>query len=397
MKKIAIVVQRYGKEIVGGSESLTMQYAVKLKEYYDVDVLTTTCFDYITWDNYYPEGITIIDDIKVNRFKTYNQKKKNEFELLISKQLDKINSNEPTELKDDNNWISYQGPYCPELLSYISENQHNYNAFIFMTYLYYPFVYGLPLVAYKSLIVPTAHDEPWIKFKLYKNIFCIPKFICFLTDEEKDFVHNLFGNQYIKWNITGAGIEVPKAVNPDDFKKRYNIKGKYIVYLGRLDESKGVANLIEYFDEYKKLYPSEIQLVLIGSGPLEIPKRDDIVPVGFVNEQDKFNGIAGAEIMISSSKYESLCIALLEGLALGVPALVNGECEVLKGHIVKSKTGYYYTNQEEFINAAHELLSSEDSNKEMREKAVEYISNNYTWDKVIKKLCEAIEYACCDI
>jgi glycosyltransferase involved in cell wall biosynthesis len=393
LKKIAIVVQRYGKEIVGGSESLTMQYAQNLKGIYDIDILTTTCINYITWENHYPEGISIIDDINVIRFKTVQPRINDEFELLSYNQFEKVRNNEPTELIDDKKWINLQGPYCPDLLSFISEHHHKYNVFIFITYLYYPFVYGLPLVAYKSIVVTTAHDEPCIKFSIFKNIFNIPRFFCFLTEEEKDFVHKLFKNNYIKHDITGSGIEVPDKINPEDFKKKYNINEKYIVYLGRLDNGKGVGDLLKYFIEYKKNYPSEMKLVLIGSGSLEIPKRDDIVPVGFVNEQDKFNGIAGAEIMISSSKYESLCIALLEGLALGIPAIVNGECEVLKGHILKGKTGYYYTNQQEFIDAAHKLISSKDKNKEIRKRAVEYINNNYTWNKVVKKLCDAIEYA----
>ena len=83
---------------------------------------------------------------------------------------------------------------------------------------------------------------------------------------------------------------------------------------------------------------------------------------------------------------------MLEGLALGVPALVNGECEVLKGHVVKGECGYYYNNQQEFVELTHKLLTSEDKNKVMRENAVKYIKENYTWDRVIEKLRYAIDY-----
>ncbi|MCL2080425.1 MAG: glycosyltransferase family 4 protein [Oscillospiraceae bacterium] len=393
MKKLCIVVQRYGNEIVGGSESLTMQYAQKLKEYYDIEIITTTCLDYNTWENYYPAGLSEVDGIKVRRFETTKQKDSKGFDDIYIKQLESIRFGEPTTVKDNMEVIDAQGPYSPSMVEFIVNHGADYNAFMFMTYQYYPFVYALPYVAYKSAIVPTAHVDPMMELTIFRNLFCLPRFICYLTDEERLFVQKLFSNQFVKHNITGVGIKPPENISADVFKKMYNIDGKYILYLGRLDRAKGVDDLISFFKDYTIKYDSHIKLVLIGTGPLEIQNDENIVCAGYVDEQTKYSAIAGAEVTVCSSKYESLCMALLEALALGVPALVNGDCNVLKGHMIKSGAGLYYRSTESFSYALHTLLTQTTKEREqMSKRAKDYVNNNYTWEKVIEKLRYAIDY-----
>jgi len=391
-KRIAIVVQRFGVEIAGGSESLAMKYALCLNGLYDVEVITTTCMDYVTWKNHYPAGATLVKGIKVIRFETTQNRTTEEFDRLSLQQLYRINTNMPTE--HDYDWLKAQGPYCPALISYIEEHNESYDAFMFFTYLYYPSAFGLPKVAEKSIFIPTAHDEPWIRQVMYKRLFSAPRFLCFLTEEEKIFVHTIFNNSSIKHSVIGIGMDSPKETHSERFKKRYYIEERYIIYVGRIDPSKGCSEMISNFMEYKETYPSSLKLVLVGSSHMDIPERDDIVATGFVDEQMKFDSIAGADVCISPSNWESLCIALLEGFALGIPALVNGRCKVLQGHCDRSGAGLYYNNQDEFNNQLHKLLTAKDGNKAMRDKAVKYTKLHYTWDRVAQKLDDAIEHVC---
>ena len=68
MNKVAIVVQRYHESIAGGAEALAWQYAVLLGKVYDVDILTTTAIDYVTWANVLPAGLEKRQDITIHRF-----------------------------------------------------------------------------------------------------------------------------------------------------------------------------------------------------------------------------------------------------------------------------------------------------------------------------------------
>ncbi len=66
--KLGFIIQRYGTEVLGGSEHLCRLMAERLALQHDVEVLTTCAQDYVTWKNEYPEGSDRIRGVTVRRF-----------------------------------------------------------------------------------------------------------------------------------------------------------------------------------------------------------------------------------------------------------------------------------------------------------------------------------------
>lgn len=111
MKKLALVVQRYGLEVNGGAELLMRQMAEHLNGKYDVEVLTTKAVDYLTWKDEYEKNNEVINGVLVRRFgvkKPRSIKRFGHLSMLIDKPFN-------MHFLEDK-WVDSQGPYCPELI-----------------------------------------------------------------------------------------------------------------------------------------------------------------------------------------------------------------------------------------------------------------------------------------
>lgn len=393
MKRIALVNQRYGLEVNGGSEYYTRLIAERLCKHFKVDVITTKALDYTTWNDHYSSDEEDINGVHVRRFSVKNCRAKdfNEYNGQYLLELSTGKGN----IEKENIWFEKQGPFCPDAIDFICDNKENYDVFIFVTYLYYLTVKGLPEVADKAIFIPTAHEEPYIHFNSFRELFLKPSAYIFLTEEEKSLVQNLFDCEKIPYEVMGTGVDIPCVPDETSFRKKYNLNNDYIIYVGRIDEGKDCPMMFRYFSEYKKRNPkNNLKLVLMGKQICDIPENSDIINLGFVSEEDKFSGISGAKCLVLPSRFESLSISVLEAMSLSVPVIVNGACEVLKGHCIKSNGGLYYNNYFEFEGALNYMLIHQNEYEMMKENALCYIDKYYKWDIIIRNFKNIIDTVC---
>jgi len=380
--KIAVVIQRYGEEVLGGAERLALQVVNLLKNDYEIDVLTTTAKDYITWANHYSEGRDSVDGVDVFRFPVKRERIKDDFDSLSERLfIRKENTSE-----DEDEWFQRQGPLAPELISYIAEEYQKYSCFIFFTYLYFPTVYGLPIVADRSLLVPTAHDEPPFYLERVARLFRLTKGLVFNTAQEKAFVYNTY--PFATKNCAVAGTYISKP-SKSAGKKR-PLKNRYILYFGRFDRGKGLYELFDYFHLLRSYYPN-LSLVCLGSGGVDINPRYGIEFPGFVSEAKKWNYIDNSEFVVIPSALESLSITMLEGMAGERPVLVNGKSDVMKEHCRKSGAGMWYNDHHEFVEAAFTLLNNPEKGAKMGKLGLEYVKKNYSPEHVYRSYKKIIQ------
>src|SRR6476469_5293693 len=204
--KIAFIVQRYGTEILGGSEDHCRLIAERLAPRHQVVVLTTCAQDYITWKNDYPEGTDRVRGVTVRRFANARTRDINAFNRYSEWIFNHAHTRE-----DELEWLRQQGPWCPALLEYLERNQQQYDVVILFTYLYAPTVLGAKIAPQKSILVPTAHDEPAIHLDIYKELFSLPAGLAYNTDVERRFLTTHFSIRAIEEETVGCGVDLPHA------------------------------------------------------------------------------------------------------------------------------------------------------------------------------------------
>jgi glycosyltransferase involved in cell wall biosynthesis len=382
--KIAFIVQRCGKEIIGGAEGMFLNLATRLSKYYEIDILTTCALDYVTWKNYYQPGISYIDKVCIRRFKTDFTRNISEFNSFSDKVLTSFHSNE-----DELLWMKLQGPYSSELLEFLKNNENNYDLFIFGPYLYATTFYGLPIVASKSILVPQAHDELPLKLSIYDRIFQNSKGIIFQTEEEQKLVEHRFDLSGTIKKLIGQGVEKPRDIGSIRYTK-LNLTFPYLFYMGRIDQSKGCDQLIDYFTKYKQKNKGNTKLLLAGVKVYEFEKNQDVIYLGILSEDEKSFVLKNMIAFIMSSRYESFSIATMEAWLCKKPVIVNAKSEVLKGHCEKSNGGLYYNNYEEFVECIDLLLSDKDLSEQLGNNGYDYVTKNYSWDRIVEEYREFI-------
>ena len=383
--KVAFVVQRYGLEINGGAELHCRWVAEHMNKHWDVEVLTTRAADYITWKNHYPKGTETINGVTVHRFSVTRPRDPERFGRLQNRLLTEEHS-----LEDEQRWLEEEGPLSPSLIEYIEAHQDEYDYFIFFSYRYFHSYWGIHTIPHKSILVPTAEKDSITVFSLFRDLFRLPRAFVYNSYEERAMIHGIAGNEDIPGDVVGVGTVVPHSFQTEAFLKKHDLEDDYIIYIGRIDENKGCAELFDFFIRMKKKSEVPFKLILCGSTKLKIPVHPDILYLGFVSEEEKFAALNGARALIMPSFYESLSMVTLEAWAMGKPVLANARCDVLQGQCRRSNAGLYYADYNEFTESLHLLLSDSQLCDSLGRNGKTYFQNNYTWDVIEKKYLDII-------
>src|SRR5476649_952813 len=338
---------------------------------WDVTILTTTALDYMTWAPHYSPGPTTIEGVPAIRFNADHERNKHEFDRM-SKHL--IRKRERATLAEQEDWMRAEGPYSTPLLGHIEAHKAEYDLFIFFSYLYATTYFGLPLVAEKSLLAPFAHDEWPIHFPMWNDFFTKPQQLLLNTPEERTFLAKRFPHIPMIGPVIGVGIDPQENSQPARFREKYNITGPYAIYVGRIDKAKQCDTLLKNYAAYRRRKGNDLSLVLVGRSVMNIPKTPGVYTTGYIDEELKFDAIAGSEFLIMPSSLESLSIALLEAWSLARPVLVNAASDVLVGQTRRANAGITYNSTPDFIESIDKLRTT--ANSDLGENGRTFVRKN---------------------
>jgi glycosyltransferase involved in cell wall biosynthesis len=386
-RRVAFVVQRCGLEVNGGAEAHCLAIAQRMSVYWETEILTTCAVDYVTWEDFYAPGEEVIGDVLIHRFPVAASRVTDTFNQLSS-QIHAQHGSSGVEAEEA--WMQAQGPWCPDLIRHIETHSREYDAFIFFTYLYWPTMVGLPIVADRAILVPLAHDEWTIYLGIFKQLFSKARRFIFNTIEEKQFLQALFPDTRLEGPVVGVSVDRPSDVDPLRFRRDHAIEQGFLLYVGRIDPSKGCEELFEFFLRSRSEGCLPSKLVLLGKPVMPIPAHPDIFALGFVSEQTKWDALAACEALVMPSVNESLSMVLLEAWSVGKPVIVNGRCDVLVGQCRRSNGGLWYSNYEEWTGVIARLQSGCVSNVLGRQ-GWRFVGEHYSWPSIERAYLENVE------
>ncbi len=384
MKKIGFVTPWYGDNIPGGAE-MELRGLVKHLDENGLDLeIITTCVEKFGSDwnvNYYSEGIEKVNGILVRRFKV---RKRN------TKKFDQINfkfmSNMPVSSEEEKIYLK-EMVNSPDLYQYIERAYEDYSLFVFIPYMFGTTYYGCERCFDKAVMIPCLHDESYAYMEHFKERYSKINGMIFHSKEECELAKKVYNLSNVKNAVLGEGVYTDISFNADNFRKKYNINEPFIIYAGRKESGKNVDTLVKYFDLYKKRNLTDLKLVLIGGGHIDIPGRlqSEIIDLGFVPIQDKYDAYAASELLCNPSRFESFSLIIMESWLCHKPVLVFGDCKVTKGFVSESNGGLYFYNYCEFEECLTYLLNHKEIAKQMGENGRKYVLDNFSWPVIVEK------------
>ncbi len=133
------------------------------------------------------------------------------------------------------------------------------------------------------------------------------------------------------------------VVIPATVLRHVNPEKLNLVFLGKINQRKGIFDLIQAFAALPQHLRAKAQLTLAGSGEVESARQlaeslqieQQVVFPGWINSKQRNELLATADVFLLPSYNEGLPMALLEAMSWGLPAIttpVGGIPEVVQDH-----------------------------------------------------------------
>ncbi len=379
--KLAFVTPRYGREVIGGAETAARMLAERLavRPGWEVEVLTSCALDHLTWENVLPAGTSVLDEVTVRRFPTASPRRLDYFALDGRLRV------APTAatLEETREWVALNGPLCPDLVDAVATSDADVIAC-------YPYLFATTVEAIGAsrvpvVLHPAAHDEPALYYAAFRRSFRNLDGLVYHTRAERDLMEDVFAVGALPQVVLGLGVDDPAGTGRPGGDLLGLGSRPYLAYLGRVDEHKGCGMLAAYFARYKELHPGPLALAMVGPLSGEPADHPDIVSTGTVSEADKWDILAGAQVLVNSSAYESFSLVVLEAWTQGVPVLVNGACAATMEHCTRSGGGLWFDSFRTFEAAVSRLTGDAALRTALGEAGRRYTERHYAWPVIMER------------
>ena len=285
--------------------------------------------------------------------------------------------------------------YSPEAIRWLKENYSKYNIVHSHGYNRHLSEFAIKILYGKIPIIFSPHGFIHTKKNYFFKIIHDITFGRFVKRANLcTALTKLDFGEYEKLGVKKEKIvEIPNGVDVEKFSKskKYDSKkfGDFILYVGRIHESKGLQYVLEAI---KKL---DTKLVIVGkdagykqdlmekSKKLGIEKK--LIFLGGIVDEDLIKLYKSSKIFVLFSEWEGFGIVVVEAMAAGKPIIVSNRGSL--PHIVNNKKEGFvvkFKDVKELHKRIEQLLND---NKLCKNMGIEgkKTSKKYEWKNIVKK------------
>lgn len=223
----------------------------------------------------------------------------------------------------------------------------------------------------------------------------------------KEAILNIFKIKNIEVIPMGVDFKVfGKNKKNHTIRKRFNIDGKFILFVGRLAEKKGVKYLLMAMPDVLKKFP-DAKLVIVGDGfekdniiklISELGLTKNVVLAGKIENKELPDYYATADVFVGPSiitkkgDTEGLGVVFLEALA-SVTCVIGSNVGGIPDIIKNNKTGLLVKEKDprELAEAIIKVLSDAKLRDKLARQGQKYIKANFSWDNIAESFDNMIK------
>ncbi|MBI5076760.1 glycosyltransferase family 4 protein [Candidatus Falkowbacteria bacterium] len=175
---------------------------------------------------------------------------------------------------------------------------------------------------------------------------------------------------------------------------------KYILFIGRLEEKKNVARLVEAFGIFKRKHQADKhKLVLIGRPGFgfecvqkiidEFGLQNVVIMLGWIEEKELSNYLNQADLFVFPSLFEGFGIPILQAMACGCPVICSNTTSLPE---ISGEAALMFDPQkvENIASRMEQVLLNPEVSESLREKGLRQVQN-FSWRKCAEQTLEVIQ------
>ena len=220
-----------------------------------------------------------------------------------------------------------------------------------------------------------------------KKIFSMAERIIVLSEEWKDFfVQNEISSSE-KTLVVHNGVKIPE-------KRKKDYSNGNILFLGRLDEKKGIYDLIKAIPQILKKCP-DARFYFAGDGEMEKSKclveelvlKEYVCFEGWVAKEKREALFEKCSVFILPTYFEAMPMSVLEAMSFGLVTITT-EVGGIPRIVENGKNGVFVTpgDVNEIAETTTKILLDEEKKRILGENAVEKIKNDFSVDKTVREI-----------